>query len=450
MKKMTHSMESLISRVNEIYANNPKIGKMFENGITNTFETTLKPQEDGSTFVITGDIPAMWLRDSSAQVRPLLILAKQDEEIFSLIKGVIERQKRQILIDPYANAFNKDANGLGFHDDLTDMKKEVWERKFEIDSLCYPIQLAYLFWKNTDYTNHFDGQFLEVIKTIIETFIAEQSHEEKSPYRFMRVAKWLEEQPERVKYETLQRNGLGTKVSYTGMIWSGFRPSDDACQYGYLVPSNMFAVVILKYIVEIVNEFYNGNKEIIASTLTLISQIEQGIKQYAIVNHPEFGQVYAYEVDGLGHYLLMDDANVPSLLSAPYLGYCDFDDEIYQNTRNLLLSKTNPFYYEGKVAKGIGSPHTPENYIWHIALAMQGLTSIDEKEKSDLLDMFLKTDANTNLMHEGFDVDQPERFTRPWFSWANSMFAEFLLSLNNIYVQSTPLMEYKKDKNNSK
>lgn len=420
-----------------------KIKLMFENGIKNTYQTTIEKQEDGTTFVITGDIPAMWLRDSVAQVRPLLILAEKDEEVANLIQGVIDVHKRQILLDPYANAFNKEANGEGHQNDFTDMKPEVWERKYEIDSLCYPIQLAYLFWKATGKIEHFDEQFKEMIKTIMDVWKVEQHHEEKSPYSFRRLDDWLIfDEPERIKYETLPRDGKGYPVGYTGMTWSGFRPSDDACQLGYLVPSNMFAVVVLRYAKEIFETVYT-DMALATECSQLAEIIDQGIKDFAIIDHPEFGQVFAYEVDGLGKYHFMDDANVPSLLSAPYLGYCEFDDEVYQNTRRLLLSKENPYYFKGKVAKGIGSPHTPKEYIWHIALAVQGLTSLDREEKIEILEYFKTTDAGTHLMHEGFDVNDPNNFTRPWFSWANSMFAEFILSLDNIYVKGSPLEQQK-------
>lgn len=436
---ITLEISKLIDFIKETYSDSEKTIKLFENSITNTLETTIKPQEDGTTFVITGDIPAMWLRDSVAQIRPLLLVAKEDETIFKLIRGVIELQKRQVLIDPYANAFNLDASGEGHHDDLTDMKPELWERKYEIDSLCYPVQLAYLFWKSTDDATHFDAAFLKMAKLIVQTFKTEQHHEEKSNYRFERDNDWLRSNPDRKPFETLPREGKGSKTAYTGMTWSGFRPSDDACKYGYLVPSNMFAVVILRYMVEIIEQFYQDENAFVVEIEQLIKEINQGIETHAIVDHPILGKMYAYEVDGLGNHHLMDDANVPSLLSLPYLGYCAFDDPIYLNTRRFVLSKENPYYYEGKYAKGIGSPHTPTNYIWHIALSIQGLTSIDEKEKAKVLETLITTDADTNLLHEGFNVDNPFEFTRPWFSWSNSMFAEFLLSLNGLVVKGSPL-----------
>ncbi len=436
----TKSMESLIHSVKERYKTNDKIGVMFEKCLLNTYQTTLKPQEDGGTFVITGDIPAMWLRDSTAQVRPMLFLAKEDLEVRQLLKGVIETQKSQVLIDPYANAFNITANGQGHQTDGTDMHPQVWERKYEIDSLCYVIQLAWLYWKNTGDESIFDARFKQVAKTIVELWKVEQYHHLKSQYRFTRnLDTWVnDELPWKWSYETLPCEGKGSPVAYTGMTWSGFRPSDDACRLGYLVPSNMFAVVELRHLAEIYKDIYDLPFQAQEAN-TLADEIDAAIQEFAIVEHDTYGKVYAYEVDGLGNSLCLDDANVPSLLSAPYLGYCAFDDPIYLNTRRLILSKANPFYYEGIHAKGIGSAHTPNNYVWHIALAMQGMTALDQQERQQILNLLSTTDADTCLMHEGFDVDQPKNYTRPWFSWANSMFAEFILSLEGRYVDSTPL-----------
>lgn len=437
MREIPRSIAENIGRIKESYRDNPGVYETYANCITNTLLTTLQPREDGTTFVVTGDIPAMWLRDSAAQVRPLLFFAKEDREIFALIEGVLRLQMRQILLDPYANAFNDGATGAGHQADRTDMKPALWERKYEVDSLCYPIQLAYLFWKSTGSTAHFGANFADACNTIIALFRTEQHHMEQSPYRFER----LEIEPHCAwEYETLQNNGMGTPVSYTGMTWSGFRPSDDACKYGYLIPANMFAVVILRYMVEIARDVLS-DQSLADDALALSLEIDSGIAQYGIVTHPEFGRVYAYEVDGLGNYSLMDDANVPSLLAIPYFGYANAADPIYQNTRRMILSYANPFYFEGKAAQGIGSPHTPHRYIWHIALAVQAMTSADSSEQQRLLNLLLTTNGDTKLMHESFDADDAARYTRPWFSWANSMFSELVLLLEGISVTGSPLQK---------
>ncbi|UOQ91896.1 glycoside hydrolase family 125 protein [Halobacillus shinanisalinarum] len=429
-KTIPESMIRLINEVKDRFANDEKLGEMFEKGFMNTLKTTVERKDDGTTFVITGDIPAMWLRDSAAQVRPYLILAVHDKEVADIVEGVVKRQFQYIVHDPYANAFNKEENGNGHHADNTEMTPLIWERKYEVDSLCYPIQLAYLFWKATGRVSHFNQTFINAAKKIIQTWKIEQEHEKRSSYRFHR-----ENAPN--ASDTLTRNGKGSLTAKTGMTWSGFRPSDDACKYGYLIPSNMFAVVVLRYLSEIAESVLD-DREMKDKSDLLATEINAGIEAHGKVEHPEFGTIYAYETDGFGNHNLIDDANVPSLLSVPYLGYCKTDDLVYQNTRRFILSRENPYYYEGKVARGIGSPHTPERFIWHIALAIQGLTTNDQVESKEILELLKSTDANTYLMHEGFDVDDPSNFTRPWFSWANSMFSEFLLSTCGYYVPGSP------------
>ncbi|MBF2638465.1 glycoside hydrolase family 125 protein [Listeria welshimeri] len=401
--------------------NNQKLAEMYERCMENTLDTTIKIRESGLTFILTGDIPAMWLRDSVCQVRPFLIFAKENEEIESMLIGLSKEQVSLVGIDPYANAFNETPNGAGHQADKTEMHPQVWERKYEIDSLCYPIQLAYLIWKITGRTEQFDAAFFKMLQTIFAVWEVEQHHETKSPYRFERM--------DCVPSDTLKRDGLGTKTAYTGMLWSGFRPSDDACEYGYLIPSNMFAVVVLGYAKEIIETFYPSEKETVRQAVTLKNDIQLGIEKFGTFNHPTFGEIFAFEVDGLGNQLLMDDANVPSLLSMPIINYLEKESPIYQNTRKFILSKSNPYYFEGELAKGIGSPHTPAGYIWPIGLAIQGLTASDESEKLAILQMLLETDAGTGLMHESFHPDHPEDFTREWFSWANMMFCELVLDV---------------------
>lgn len=424
------SLQKLIQHVKDFFPEDEKLQQMFEQCFVNTYTTTMKKLADGKTFVVTGDIPAMWLRDSAAQVRPYLLAAEEDEELADLLEGVIRQQFAFIMHDPYANAFNETENGRGHQTDCTDMTPHIWERKYEIDSLCYPIQLAYLFWKSTGRTKYIHETFKEVCETVIEVWRTEQDHENKSSYRFERA--------DVRQSDTLIRQGKGGRVIPTGMTWSAFRPSDDACTYGYLVPANMFAVVVLGYAAEISGEVLN-DASLKEECLKLQKEIKQGIEQYAKLEHPIYGEMYVYETDGEGRVHLMDDANVPSLLAAPYLGYQHFDDTTYLNTRNFLLSRDNPYYYEGKFANGIGSPHTPDHYIWHIALAIQGMTAASAEEKQQILASFKNTDGGTNFMHEGFNADCPEEFTRDWFAWANTMFSEFVLSLTGKAVKGSPL-----------
>ena len=398
----------------------PELMHLFKNCFYNTIETTTEVLPDGTAFVFTGDIPAMWLRDSSAQVRHYIPFSVTNLEYQKIIEGLIKRQIKYIQIDPYANAFNKEANNDGHKGDITQHNPWVWERKYEIDSLCYPIQLSYLYWKATGRKEIFDDAFKEVINIIISLWSLEQRHFENSTYTFERT-----NCPET---DTLRNNGKGMPVNYTGMTWSGFRPSDDACTYNYLIPSNMFAVVVLRYAEEIARDIYKDDV-LAQSARKLRSEVDNGIRTYGIYRHIKYGEIFAYETDGLGNFNLMDDANVPSLLSIPYLQYTSSDDPIYQNTRRFILSEDNPYYYKGKCANGVGSPHTPKNYIWHISLVIQALTSTDNSEVHELVKMIVSTDADTGFMHEGFNVDNPREFTRSWFAWANSLFAELVYKL---------------------
>ena len=405
-------MEEICGRLNA----RPRLRQLFRSCYPNTLETTLEILEDGTVFLLTGDIPAMWLRDSTAQVTHYVPLAKEDAEVAGLIAGLLRRQFQYISIDPYANAFNREPNSRGHQSDLTDMNPWIWERKYEADSLCYPLRLAWLYWKATGDTAVFGQSFLDAASKILEVWTREQRHGTDSGYRFQR--------PGRDWKSNLRNGGLGMPCSYTGMTWSGFRPSDDACTFGYLIPANMFAAVVLGYLHELLTHL--GQPELAQKAAVLAEQIRFGIETYGTVLHPKYGWIYACETDGFGNCHMFDDANVPNLLSAPDLGYFGPDREIYQNTRRFILSEDNPYFYRGKYAEGIGSPHTPDGYIWHIGLSMQGLTADSGEEMRRVLHMLEQTDGNTGFMHESFDPNRPEVFTRPWFAWSNSLFAEFV------------------------
>lgn len=295
----------------------------------------------------------------------------------------------------------------------------VWERKYEVDSLCAPLYLGYHYWKTTGIDRIFTESYYEMIAAIVKTFQTEQDHG-KSEYYFRRH--------DCEKTDTLPNEGRGTAVKVTGMTWSGFRPSDDCCEFGYLIPSNMMAVKAMEFAEEICRECY-GESELAGKCRALSGEIRRGIEKYGVVEHPKYGRIYAYETDGLGGWNLMDDANSPSLLSMPYLGYCDREDPVYQNTRRFILSADNPYYFQGSIARGVGSPHTPEGYVWHIGIIMQALTSVNRREIEECLDMLAGTHAGTNYMHESFEPSAPEVYSRPWFAWANTLFAELLNKL---------------------
>lgn len=421
------AVDSVIARVRDHLGEAGARGKLaglFENCFPNTLDTTVEWEMADNlpdTFVITGDIPAMWLRDSSAQVWPYVSLAPDDANLQSLLAGVIRRQARQILLDPYANAFNKAATGSPFATDETEMRPEVWERKWELDSLCYPIRLAHGFWKATGDVSPFDDAWRQAGRLSVETMRVQQRKEGPGPYSNKRATSWS---PDMVPGQ-----GFGNPVKPTGMICSLFRPSDDAGIFLFLVPSNMFAVVSLRQLAEM-HETLFRDAAFAAECRALADEVDAGLKAHALVEHPVAGRVWAYEVDGYGGRVFMDDANAPNLISAPYFGYCATDDADYRRTRGLIYSGGNPWFHSGTAASGVGSPHTPGRRIWPIALVMRALTSRDDAEILEALRALITTDADTGFMHEAFDVDDPAKFSRPWFAWANSLFGELVLKLH--------------------
>jgi len=394
---------------------------LFNNCFPNTLDTTIYDESTSSkklTYVITGDIDAMWLRDSSAQVWPYLQFMKQDKKLQDLILGLINKQALCINIDPYANAFYNDPTKKGeWFTDHTDMKPGMHERKWEIDSLCYPIRLAHAYWKDTNDTTPFDDTWVESQKNIYKTFVEQQRKENLGPYKFERTTARGS--------DTLQVDGYGYPVNPVGLIVSSFRPSDDASVFPFLIPSNLFAVVSLRQSAEILRKVKN-NDTLATQFEALANEVEAAVNRYGIVDHPEHGRVYAYEVDGFGSYLMMDDANVPSLLSLPYLGAVDVNDEVYQRTRNYILSLKNPFFFKGTAGEGIGGPHIGRDMIWPMAITMRAFTSTDDQEIRECIQMLKKTHGDTGFMHETFHKDDPKKFTRHWFAWANTLFGELL------------------------
>jgi meiotically up-regulated gene 157 (Mug157) protein len=406
---------------------NQELGWLFENCFPNTLDTTVFYEEHNGvpdTYVITGDIDAMWLRDSSAQVHPYIPLAAKDKKLQQLIAGVINRQVKNILKDPYANAFYKDESKISeWKDDLTNMKPGIHERKWEIDSLCFPIRLAYEYWKTTGDIKPFTAEWKESVRLTVETFTEQQRKNGNGPYTFQRTTFWAT--------DGVPLSGYGYPVKPVGLICSMFRPSDDATIFPFLVPSNFFAVVSLKQAAGILNNVYKDST--LANTcISLATEILNALQQYAIVEHKRFGKVYAYEVNGFGSFNLMDDANNPDLLSLPYLHAIDAKDAVYGQTRKLVLSAENPFFFKGKAAEGIGGPHAGMDMIWPLGITMRALTSNDDKEITDCIKMLIASNAGTGFMHESFHKDDPSKFTRKWFAWANTLFGEMIM-----HVQAT-------------
>ncbi|WP_435156432.1 glycoside hydrolase family 125 protein [Amycolatopsis sacchari] len=390
-----------------------RIGQMVEAALLRTLRDTVTIGEDGTAFVITGDIPAMWLRDSTTQLTPYLRFLGECPPLAGLVTAVVRRQFACLDHDPYANAFNDGPTGAHYEPgDLCD-DPHVWEQKYEVDSLAYPVTLAHRLWRATGSAETFDTRAHRVLRTIVAQLRLEQRHDE-SPYRF--------ERPGASPTETLARGGRGTPVAVTGMTWSGFRPSDDACTYGYNMPANLFAAQALLAIAEIADEVYR-DPALARDARALSGELVDGVKAHGIVDG-----TYAYEVDGLGGVLRMDDANTPSLLSLPLLAPDVLDADVWRATRAFVLSDGNPYYFRGRVASGIGSPHTKPGRVWPIALAVEGLTGTPA-DRHRLLHLLADTDAGTGRLHESFDASDPSSFSRPWFSWADAMFCELALTV---------------------
>jgi uncharacterized protein len=405
----------------------PELAWLFANCLPNTLDTTVsfgsfegKPD----TVVVTGDIPAMWLRDSSAQVWPYMQFLAQDADLARLIEGVIRRQTRCILADPYANAFMPDLSApvpleWSVHDQ-TKMHPGVGERKWEVDSLCYPVRLAHRYWKETHDASPFEARWAEAMHAIIDTFKTQQRKTSPGPYSFQRSAT--------TPNDTLSEDGFGNPARPIGLIFSGFRPSDDACAYPLNIPGNFFAVRTLLRIEEMLTEIANDTTAARSARL-LADEISAALQAHARSHHPTAGEIYAYEIDGFGNAIFMDDANVPSLLAMPYLESCSIDDPAYQATRKFVLSAANPYFFRGSAAEGIGGPHIGQDMIWPMSIILRALTTHDEREQLQCLRWLKSTHAGTGFMHESFAKDDPKKFTRAWFAWANTLFGELILTL---------------------
>ena len=313
-----HSALDEIIREFGCAVSNADLATLFKNCFSNTLSTTVSFEESESgadTFVITGDIEAMWLRDSTAQVWCYLGLATENSQIRRVLAGVINRHTDCILIDPYANAFNREASGGQWQSDHTRMVPEVYERKWEIDSLCYPIRLAHGYWRATGDANLFGERWIAAMRLVVQTFREQQRKRGMhGPYRFQRTTCEA--------MDSLPIRGAGNPVAPAGLICSAFRPSDDATIFPFLIPSNLFAVVSLRQLAAIL-EGIHADPDLAQECQQLAAEVERAVAAHGTHEHPKYGLIYAYEVDGYGGRVYMDDANVPSLLSLPYLGCCN-------------------------------------------------------------------------------------------------------------------------------
>ncbi len=429
-KERLFRSEAVEKKIKEVASQltNLRLAWMFVNCFPNTIDTTVHYEEsdaDGlpDTFVYTGDIHAMWLRDSGAQVFPYVKLAPQDKHLQRMLAGVLLRQFKCVNLDPYANAFNKEPKPDGeWMKDLTKMNPLLHERKWEIDSLCYVLRLAYEYWTVTGDESIFGEAWIKAVTQILVTFRDQQRKTGLGNYNFQR-------RTER-QLDTMNNDGWGAPVKPVGLIASAFRPSDDATTLLFLVPSNFMAVTQLRHAAEILTKV-NGRTGLADECRALANEVETALQKYAIHQHPKYGKIYAFEVDGFGNQILMDDANVPSLLAMAYLGDVPVNDPIYQNTRRFVWSEDNPYFFSGKAGEGIGGPHIGYDMPWPMSIMMKAFTSQDDQEIKRCIEMLMQTDAGTGFMHESFHKDDATKFTRKWFAWQNTLFGELIIKLIN-------------------
>eukprot|EP01039_Chlorochromonas_danica_P006202 gene6202-6838_t len=441
IKKRTFRSQVIDNLITELLPlfQDEDLATLFQNTLPNTLDTTIfyhssTPPLD--SFVITGDIPALWLRDSMNQILPYIPYAANDSHLAALIEGLIFRHAHSVLLDPYANAFNFNASGEGHQDDsrTPPMTPAVFEGKYEVDSLNAFIKLSYWY-----YRYHPQG-FAEVVKSsetfllamqqllnTIATMQRDTGRLATPPYLFSRLTT--------VATDTLSVQERGPPCRPQGLTRSLFRPSDDAVTFPYNIPGNAMTCVEIIHLTELLTQIRSSafpvseeNKSFATRLLQDVEAIRISLCQ-AMDNYTHRKRVIPYEVDGFGSEVYMDDANLPSLLSLPLTGYISTKHEAYQLTRSFVLSADNPYYYSGVMGKGVGGPHEGVNLTWPMAIIVQAMTSDDDNEIATCLNMLKTTTAETGLMHEAFNVDDPNQFTRSWFAWANGLFGELILQL---------------------
>lgn len=350
-------------------------------------------EDDNTTYVQTGDIPAMWMRDSAAQTIPYVYFQRAYPVLRARFAGVIQRNARNILTDVYANAFQ-----ATYH---------VWERKWEIDSLAWPVVLAWVYWRVTRDRTMFTPDLHVALRQIVFTYTCEEHHRQCNryayPYRVPTIDEYNDD---------------------TGMIWSAFRPSDDPVEYRFNVPQNAFAVVALRDVERMAMEGY-GDGELAASARALADRVQRGVQLYGRFYNPgRRAWMYAYETDGYGNYNLMDDANIPNLTTLPYVDWCSAYDPTYLATRAFTLSMDDPYFFSGRYAEGLGSPHTPYGFVWPLGIIGRALTATSSSEVAEAITTLAETNGEAGLFHESFYPDGYWRYTRSDFGWANALGAE--------------------------
>jgi len=420
------------------------LARLFENCFPNTLDTTVRwhlPSKDpkkAQSFIVTGDINAQWLRDSTNQLQQYQPLAKDDPELKTLLLGAINTQAIFVNESRYCNAFQPPlASGLeptsNGQDDTVEPVYEpyiVFECKYEIDSLASFLSLSNQFYASTSDASFITPLWVSAVQRVVQV-IEEQSIGTFSPSGYPYDMTYTFQRKTTVGTETLNLGGIGNPLaSNTSLVRSAFRPSDDACILQFFIPGNAFLSVELERTAKLLA---SAKKNLpLSKTLQSYSDsIRAAIMKHGVIEHPEFGKVFVYETDGYGSHLIMDDANLPSLLSLPLLGFVPSTDPIYQNTRRMILSRQgNPYYLVGSKFQGIGGPHIGIKHAWPISLLVQAMTSDDDNEIVGLMESVLNASAKLGLIHESVNVEHPQAdYTRSWFAWANSVYAHAILDL---------------------
>ncbi|KAF2797150.1 glycoside hydrolase family 125 protein [Melanomma pulvis-pyrius CBS 109.77] len=445
----SQDLEDTITRMESVIKD-PDLYRLFSNAYPNTLDTAIKWKgyaadnaEEELTFIITGDINAMWLRDSSNQMQsylPLLDANSEPNSIASLYRGVINLQARYLLTSPYCNSFQPPAesnipiaeNPSASEDNVFPVysNASVFECKYELDSLAAFLEVSANYYDATGDLDFF-GKFkwVQAVEAILQVALdmmtptyGDDGAVLKSPYTFSRLT--------RRATETLANDGLGNPTGNgTGLIRSAFRPSDDSTIFQLYIPANMMFSTYLASTAKIMGKLNAPNAASLASRMKSLSEsLQDAIEAYGTFTHPTYGKIYAFEVDGFGGATIMDDANIPSLLSAPFLGY-PVDRQTYKNTRALILGASNPYFMRGPVINAVGGPHQGPGMAWPMASIVRILTTDNDDEIKVQLGELLSSTAGLGLIHESVDSFNVTHWTRQWFSWANGLFGQMVLDL---------------------